>query len=292
MLILRPGRRRHLDATTGRRRVDGVREEIDQDLLEMSGIDEDRWQVARHHGGQLHSPAPGKVLEEGAKPVRDRLERGVDARGLSLMEGIQGGSDHPGDAIDLTRDDAEVLPKRRVRREHAEHELGPAGDDVQRRTDLVCNARRELAGDGERFRQPQSAQQLEGSVRLRLHPMARLLQPLGHPVERHRDLSELVAAPDRDRGVKVAGADALERLRQIDDGSEDEPLEREPHDETEQGHQNGRAQRTPVILAEKISLETAGPIGDLENSLVGAEGSDGQQHGVEPEPARPALHDR
>ena len=96
-------------------------------------------------------------------------------------------------------------PQRRVLRQRVEHQLGPAGDDVQRRPHLVRDARAELARDGERLRLPEPTHQLERPVRLGLHPLARFLQPLGHAVERRRDVPQLVGAPDRDHRSGLPG---------------------------------------------------------------------------------------
>ena len=49
--------------------------------------------------------------------------------------------------------------------------------------DLVGDARAELAGDRKRLGLAQPPHELERPVRLRLHPLPGLLEPLGHPVE-------------------------------------------------------------------------------------------------------------
>ena len=138
---------------------------------------------------------------------------------------------------------------------------------------------------------PQATHQLERPVGLGLHPLARVVQPFGHAVERHRHLPQLVGAPHGHRRPGLPRRDPLDRLRQVGDRAEHEPLERQPYDEREQGGQNGPAQQALRVLAEKIGLQAPRDVGDLEHSVAGAGRPDGEEDGVYPNAGAPVRHD-
>ena len=292
IVLVRPARRRHVDPSTRRCRFDGVREEVDHHLLEMPRVDEHRRQVPRHRDSQGDAAAPGEVLQQRPEPVDDRTRIGRGSLRLTLAEGIQGGANHPRDPVDLRDDDVEILAQRGVLRQGPQGQLSAASDDVERRPDLVGDARAELAGDGERLGLSQATHQLERPTCLGLHPLVRVLQPLGHPVERRRHLPQLVTAPDGHGRPRLPRHDPLDALGQVGERAEHEPLEREPDDEGQQTGQDEPTQQALRVLPEEIGLQATRDVGDLEHPVVGARWPDRQEHGVDPDVRAPVGHDR
>ena len=265
-----------------------------------------RWPGSTCTGGKVlgkrdregHAAALREVLEERLEHLRDRVWRDGRPRGLALTERIQGRADHPGDPIDLGDDDVQVLAERGVRRQRAEHELGAPRDDVERRPHLVRDARAELAGDRERLGLAQPPHELERPVRLGLHPLPGLLEPLGHPVEGRRHLAQLVAAPDRDRRARLAGRDALDPLHQIGDGRNTRRWSAAQMTRPSRSTRTVPRERDLVVLAEEIGFQAPGDEVDLEHAVVVPGGPHGQQHasgsacrrsGARRRPAGPCL---
>ena len=210
----------------------------------MPGIDEHRGRSPGIETAEGHAAGPGEVLQQRPEPVDDRAEDRWAARSGSRW---RNGSS----AARIIREIRSICATMTSRSSRSGEsfgrarsvELGAAGDDVERRPDLVGDARAELAGDGERLGLPQATQQLQRPAGLGVHPLVRVLQPLGHAVERHRHLPQLVAAPDGHRRPRLPRRDPLDALRQVGDRAEHEPLEREPDDQGQQGGEDDPAQQ-------------------------------------------------
>ena len=190
-------RRAHVDLPTGGRELHGIREQVEDDLLDPSLVTVDhidlgvrgerdadpflRGALAHHHHAALER-----------LPQRERVNLQLDLSGLDLGE-VEDVVDQREQMVPRGGDVVEVLRLLRIHGpDHlvAQH-LGEADDRVERRPELVGHVRQEL----------------------RLVPARRLElgvetpQLVVHPVDVGAQRSELVSVIDFDVSEKVSGCD-------------------------------------------------------------------------------------
>ena len=105
-----------------------------------------------------------------------------------------------------------------IKGQRRQDHLGAPGDDVQRRADLVRDARGELPGHGQSLRPAQLLLEVQGVLAFRHQALARFVEALGHAVEGLRQFAELVAPRDRQRRPAAPLAEGADRLGQLRQG--------------------------------------------------------------------------
>ena len=112
-------------------------------------------------------------------------------------------------------DPLEILAPGMILGKRRQYHLGAPGDDVQRRADLVRDARGELPGHGQRLRAAQLLLEVQGVLALRHQALTRLFEPLGHAVEGLRQLAQLVVPLHGQRRPAAALAEGADRVGQL-----------------------------------------------------------------------------
>ena len=214
--------------------VEGVRHEIQQCELELRRVRIDRPAIVVQPDVELHArsrePRPGNR----ARAIDDEADAGGDARrGLSRL--VQHRPQNAGDLRQLRLDNLETLAHHRLGVGILADHLDVAGDEVERRADLVRDLRRHLADSRHAFGPGQRLLQAEHTLiallefgvphqQLRccfphalLEDIARLLQPAQHLVQTVGHRPQLVASHHRRTRRKVAFRHAADGVLQLGD---------------------------------------------------------------------------
>ncbi len=259
LILARPGTSRHLDSPVGRRGVDRVGEEVQDHLLELIALAQDRWQPGLGAHGEGEPGAGESRADQLGGVANQRVE--VDRGRLTghAARGVEEPADDVDDARHLRLDDAEaprdVLGQERRRQVLAE-QLQMSRDRVQRGADLVSDFGHDAAGEREALgvTQPplhlveQDVQLLDlsdpmvelaggfGDTRPEL--LAESLDARHHLVEVPGEHAELVRRRHRDRSGRAVVRDRGDRVHEAPDRAVHDDLDGDGHQDAHQ-HQRG-----------------------------------------------------
>jgi len=137
------------DLGAGGRGLDGVEDEIEEDLFELFGVGDD----FAGGGGDLFAEGDGGGAGGVAGEREDRVDDGLRIDGLEARRAgageLEEAREEAVEALGFEVDDLEAGLEVLVRGVAAAEDAGGAGDAGERVTDLVGEAGRELAGGGE-----------------------------------------------------------------------------------------------------------------------------------------------
>ena len=229
--------------------LDAVDHQVGERLLDLAGVDLGlqvggaRLQLERHapllrHRSQQVQGLPREPLELASAPV------GGPAAGK-----IEELADDFGDPVDLFDDGPAAVGCLGAADLAARDHLGAPGDHVERRPQLMGDAR----GQRPHRAQPVGVAELldgpDARGRLPLQPVVGLAQPLAHAVHLGRQLPDLVALSHAQRAAEIAGPDAPGEVPQPARGAsdQDEPEGTEREDAGRRPHR-GPAEHRPHLL--------------------------------------------
>ena len=251
-----------LHPTAGRSRIEGVRHEIHEGLLEQIRVRPDRQEACGDPHLQLDSTPLRQRLQQLDEPVQERAH-GIRAdRGSPRSSVLQELAETPRDSLGLPKNGGDVSFRRMVGGKPLPDALRASRDDIEGGPDLVRHLARQSADRRQLLPLLKLPLQLQPGLPLLDEFSLGPLKLLHHTIERRCQLSDLIPPSVRDALTQLPATKGQRRLNQPVQWPADAHASRHPDDQN-----NGKAEKADPqdVLAGGLGDFSPDPRGRLDD---------------------------
>ena len=224
-------------------RLDAVHDDVGERLLHLILIDACEPLPVRRRELDRHAMLLGERREQIDRPGRERAQVGEAELGSMSPGEIQELADDDDHAGGLLLDETRVLDRRPPGPLRRDDLAGTVGDHVERRAELMRDARREPADGRQAIRVTKLVQGRDARLGLGGQPLPGRGEAVAHDVELRGEIPDLVVLSHPHPAREVPGTDGSRPVPQLRHRPADEPVA-EPHrDEAAHGGDEGGGER-------------------------------------------------